>query len=138
MPKSGGENQLLSLAFTSALVKFASIRATAQHPVLLPGTVAPLVLDAPFAQLDDVYKTDTAQFLPEMARQVVLLVTREQGDQQLLDALKDRISKEYVLIRENRGPRNGKPEDKLALHGRQYVRTLYGCERDLSRIERVN
>lgn len=138
MPKSGGENQLLSLAFTAALVNFASLRARAEHPVLLPGTVAPLVLDSPFAQLDDHYKRDTAEFVPEMARQVVLLVTRAQGDQLLLDALKDRIGAEYVLIRENKGARNGKPEDRLPLHGREYVRSLYGCQRDLSRIERVN
>jgi len=46
-PKSGGENQLLSLAFIASLVKFASSRIDAEDMVLKPGTMAPFVLDAP-------------------------------------------------------------------------------------------
>ena len=45
MPKSSGENQLLGLAFTAALVEFAKIRENASDHRLLKGTVAPLVLD---------------------------------------------------------------------------------------------
>lgn len=137
LPKSGGENQLLSLAFTAALVNFARVRANAKHPLLLPGTIAPLVLDSPFGQLDDVYKTKTAEFVPEMANQVLLLVTRSQGDDSVIDALSDKIGREYVVIRENRAPRGRKTDDVFHLHNKQYTRTLYSCERNLCRIEEV-
>ena len=56
MAKSEGENQLLGLAFTAALCSYAKLRQNAKHPMLLPGTVAPLVLDAPFGKLDKNYK----------------------------------------------------------------------------------
>ena len=36
------------------------------------GREAPLVLDAPFGKLDTVYKHATAEFLPEMASQVIV------------------------------------------------------------------
>jgi hypothetical protein len=36
----------------------------ASGKILLPGTEAPLVLDAPFGKLDSVYKHATAEFLP--------------------------------------------------------------------------
>ena len=46
MAKSEGENQLLGLAFTAALAKFAKIRKNAKSKLLLPGTEVSLVLDA--------------------------------------------------------------------------------------------
>ena len=56
LPKSSGENQLLGLAFTAALVEFARVRQNADDYRLLRGTVAPLVLDSPFGQLDEDYR----------------------------------------------------------------------------------
>ncbi|RWD39608.1 MAG: hypothetical protein EOS35_33850, partial [Mesorhizobium sp.] len=38
LPKSSGENQLLGLAFTAALVEFAKVRKNAEDRSLLPGT----------------------------------------------------------------------------------------------------
>ena len=62
LPKSGGENQLISLIFTAALIDYAKIRQNAMHKFLLPGTVAPLFLDAPFGQLDDEYQPRVAKY----------------------------------------------------------------------------
>ncbi len=58
-PKSGGENQLLSLVFIASLVKFAASRANDNEFILKPGTIAPLVLDAPLGQLDTTYQEST-------------------------------------------------------------------------------
>src|SRR4051812_40482268 len=77
--KSGGENQLLSLAFIASLVRFAAERIDADDLVLKPGTMAPLVLDAPLGQLDPSYQESVAEFLPKLAHQVVLLVSGSQG-----------------------------------------------------------
>lgn len=137
VPKSGGENQLLSLAFIAALTKFSKLRQNAQGGKWVPGTVAPLILDSPFGQLDPYYKQSTATFIPEMAEQVIMLVSSSQGDGKVLEAIKDRIGAEYVLVSHNRGARGDKPEDKLDLHGQEYVRSLYGQENNQTTIEKV-
>ncbi|GLR60295.1 AAA family ATPase [Rhizobium indigoferae] len=105
LPKSSGENQLLGLAFTAALVQFAKLRKGAQDMSLLPGTIAPLVLDSPFGQLDRVYRSATAEFIPRMASQVVLLLSQSQAADEVMEKLQGRIGKQYVLVRHNKGER---------------------------------
>jgi len=137
VPRSGGENQLMSLAFTAALVNFAALRAGASGEILTPGTIAPLVLDSPFGQLDKTYRIATAEFVPQMARQVILLVSSSQGDDSVLQALEPHIGAEYLLISENRGPRGEKTEDKLILRNKEFKASLFNQERNLTRIERI-
>jgi DNA sulfur modification protein DndD len=126
MPKSSGENQLLSLAFTAALVNYAKVREDSNSADLLKGTIAPLVLDSPFGQLDLVYRVATAEFIPAMARQVVLLLSRSQGDKSVLDALYPHVGKEYVLVRHNTGVRNeGQQLETREIHGKTICLTQY-------------
>ena len=136
-PKSGGENQLLSLAFISALTNFSKKRRGASGGKWVAGTVAPLILDSPFGQLDPTYRESTATFIPKMADQVIMLVSGTQGDPTVLNAIDSRIGAEYVLISHSTGPRGNKPEDRIELRGKEYVRSLYEAERDHTTIERV-
>jgi DNA repair exonuclease SbcCD ATPase subunit len=136
-PKSGGENQLLSLVFIASLVKFAALRINDEKLILKPGTVAPLVLDAPFGQLDTSYQRDVAANIPRLAEQVVLLVTSSQGNERVLEALEPHIGAEYVLISENRGPRGSKNETRLPIHGKDYICSLFNQPRTMTRIERI-
>jgi len=139
VPRSSGENQLLSLAFIAALIKFCRSRSKGKEdPLLIPGVVAPLVLDSPFGQLDSTYRVDTSRFIATMAEQVALFVSSSQGSQDVLDSLESRIGKEYVLISENRGPRNGKHTEQLHLKGHTYETSLFGCEKEMTRIVEVN
>lgn len=136
-PKSGGENQLLSLVFIASLVKFASSRVDDDVEILKPGTVAPLVLDAPFGQLDPDYQEDTARILPKLAEQVVLLVTSSQGNERVLAALKPFVGAEYVLISENQGTKGDKRETSVVLHGKRHITSIFNQPRTMTRIERV-
>ena len=103
-PKSGGENQLISLAFIAALVDFARRRSEqSNNRLFIPATVAPLILDSPFGQLDDSYRGATAKFVSEMAPQVVLLVSSSQGKAEVIASLEGNVGKEYVLIAESLG-----------------------------------
>jgi hypothetical protein len=139
VPRSSGENQLLSLAFIAALIKFCRSRSvTKDDPLLIPGVVAPLVLDSPFGQLDSAYKVDTSRFIANMAEQIALFVSSSQGSPDVLDSLSERVGKEYVLISENRGPRNNKPLEKLHLKGHTFETSLFGCEKDMTRIVEVS
>lgn len=127
LAKSGGENQLLGLAFTAALVELAKIRKGAQDFTLLPGTIAPLVLDSPFGQLDDAYRKSTAEFLPRMAQQVVLMLSSSQANSAIIETLGPHIGKQYVLVRHNKDRQNQKhkPNETRVIDNRQFVITVF-------------
>ncbi len=132
--RSGGENQLLSLAFIAALIKFGADRMGDASQLLKPGTSAPLVLDSPFGQLDPTYQKATASFLPSMARQVILLVSKTQGNADVMTILKSKIGKQFVLVSENKGPQGDKPADVITLNGQEIQCSLYNCEKTLTRV----
>ncbi len=137
LPKSGGENQLLGLAFTAALVEFAKARQNADNFRLLKGTVAPLVLDSPFGQLDESYRQTTARYVPTMASQVVLMISGSQGASGVIDALNDRVGGEYVLIRHNRDPRGNKQAEIRQFHGRDIELAVFDSGFDGTTIQEV-
>lgn len=135
--KSSGENQLLSLAFIASLIKFGADRKDDRSNLLKPGTTAPLMLDSPFGQLDPSYRKATAGFLPKLAEQVILLVSKTQGDDDVIEALDDTIGSEYVLISENKESQGEKPSDVITLHGQEITCSLYNCERTMTKIRKV-
>ena len=135
--RSSGENQLLSLAFIAALLKFSADRMKSDSELLKPGTSAPLVLDSPFGQLDPTYQKATAKFLPLMARQVILLLSKTQGNDEVMEILSNKIGQEYVLVSENIAQQEGKPADNIVIKGKKTPSSLYGCEKTLTRIVRV-
>jgi DNA sulfur modification protein DndD len=138
LPKSSGENQLLGLAFTAALVEFARIRQNAEDYRLLRGTVAPLVLDSPFGQLDEEYRKTTAQYVPQMAGQVILLVTKTQGSDGVIEALEGRIGEEYVLVRHNKDARDDRSLEIRQFNGKDVETAKFDAEFDGSSFVRVS
>lgn len=135
--KSTGENQLLGLAFTGAIANYAKERQGDSNDILLPGTVAPLVVDSPFGHLDPVYRRGVAEFLPELASQVILLVSTSQASDVVMETLGERVGSEYVLARHNRADGNGKPVETIAVRGRTFDMTVYSSEFDGTRIVEV-
>jgi len=138
-PKSSGENQLMSLAFIAALVQFAEKRSEEEKTggLFIPATVAPLILDSPFGQLDESYRSDTASFVPEMAPQVILLVSSSQGKDEVMKALEGNLGAEYVLIAHNREAQGEKKEDNLEIGGQIITTTLFNQERGMTEIRKV-
>lgn len=137
LPKSSGENQLLGLAFTAALVEFARLRQNAQDHRLLRGTIAPLVLDSPFGQLDESYRRTTGEHVPQMASQVILLVSGSQAQGGAVDALRGRVGREYVLVRTNKSSGSGRPGEVRQLHGKDYEIALFDQPADGTLIRKV-
>lgn len=137
LPKSSGENQLLGLAFTAALVEFARLRQNAEDHRLLRGTVAPLVLDSPFGQLDDSYRETTGEHVPRMASQVILMVSGSQANGGAVKALRERVGKEYVLIRTNKASGEGKRGEVRQFNGKDYQVALFDQEADGTIIEEI-
>ncbi|MFQ3621951.1 MAG: AAA family ATPase [Acetobacteraceae bacterium] len=137
MAKSTGENQLLGLAFTGAIAKYAKEREKATDDILLPGTVAPLVVDSPFGHLDPLYRRGVAEFLPNLATQVILLVSTSQASDAVVTTLADKIGQEYVLTRHSQHDGAGKQPETVEIRGVIYDLTTYGSEIEGTRITEV-
>jgi DNA sulfur modification protein DndD len=136
--KSTGENQLLGLAFTGAIAKYAKERQQLVDDILLPGTVAPLVVDSPFGHLDPLYRRGVAEFLPNLASQVILLVSTSQASDTVMDTLAGKIGDEYVLTRHNQSDGSGKQREAIDIRGRTYDLTTYDSDIEGTRIVEVN
>lgn len=135
--KSTGENQLLGLAFTGAIAKYAKERENDNDDILLPGTVAPLVVDSPFGHLDPLYRGSVAEFLPKLASQVILLVSTSQASDAVMSSLGEKIGSEYVLTRHNRSEQKNKLSETLEIRGKSYDLTKYNSEIEGTRIVEV-
>lgn len=135
--KSSGENLLLNLAFVASLIDMAKMRENAQGDFLVPGTVAPFVIDAPFGELDETYKGATTAFLPGTARQMVLLLSSSHWKGTVDDAIKSSVGYEYLLVSERRAEQGEKPDDIIEIGGQQIAQSIYGAERDITSLRKI-
>ncbi|GEM_PF-902161 len=135
--KSTGENQLLGLAFTGAIAKYAKERQDDVDDILLPGTVAPLVVDSPFGHLDPLYRRGVAEFLPNLASQVILLLSTSQASDAVMTTLAEKIGQEYLLTRHNQEDGAGKQAESIEIRGSTYDLTTYNSEIEGTRITEV-
>jgi DNA sulfur modification protein DndD len=81
---SAGERQVLSLSFITAMA-------------LVSGEESPLVMDTPFGRLSSQHRNSVTEHLPELASQLILLVTDEELRDQARSNLEPRIGAEYRL-----------------------------------------
>ena len=96
---STGQRQVTSLVFIASLLSLA--RRRSEIPTILKGLSGseyPLVTDSPFGQLS-IFRYGVAKWVPDLAPQVVLLVSPKQFDGDVADALREtgRIGKRYYL-----------------------------------------
>jgi len=96
---STGQRQVTSLVFIASLLSLA--RRRSEIPTILKGLSGseyPLVTDSPFGQLS-IFRWGIAKWVPDLAPQVVLLVSPKQFDGDVADALRatGRIGKQYYL-----------------------------------------
>jgi len=81
---SAGERQVLSLSFITAMSRISEEEA-------------PLVMDTPFGRLSSQPRNNVTKFIPDLADQLVLLVTDEELRDQARANLESRVGYEYVL-----------------------------------------
>lgn len=96
---STGQRQVTSLVFIASLLSLA--RRRSEIPTILKGLSGneyPLVTDSPFGQLS-IFRSGVAKWVPNLAPQVVLLVSPKQFDGDVAEALQEtgRIGKRYYL-----------------------------------------
>ena len=137
LPQSAGEDQLVGIIFTASLINFSKLRANASGDTLVPGTVAPLFLDAPFGQLDDNYQERISEILPELSDQLCLMLSGSQARKEVMDKLEPFGGRQYLIVRHNKADAQNDKEEAISLKGKKYLQTLWGQEKNGSFFELV-
>jgi DNA sulfur modification protein DndD len=121
VPKSTGENQILSLSFVAAVSKLArEIRKERRAEGQLPADAGtyPIVMDAAFGSLDQNYQREVSRALAQMAPQLVVLVSKSQGLDQVVRELSPYVSHLGVIVTYTTA--EGDLSDDIGLEGMAY------------------
>jgi DNA sulfur modification protein DndD len=97
---STGEKQVLALSFVGSLIEKARqnlAESGGSEMDVEQGGQYPLVMDSPFGSLEDDYRAKTAHWIPKLANQVVILVSKTQWRDEVEHEIRPRIGKEYIL-----------------------------------------
>lgn len=115
---STGENQILSLSFIGGIID--RVREWSQRNTLigLDSSTFPIVMDSPFGSLDEMYRRQVAKAIPQLANQLVILVTKTQWRQEVETEISNLVGKEYVLVYHS--PKPDCQKDWLKLYGTNY------------------
>ena len=94
---STGENQILSLSFIGGIID--RVRQWSQRHTLMgyDSSTFPVVMDSPFGSLDRIYRRQVAKAIPQLANQLIILVTKTQWQGEVETETTPLIGKEYVL-----------------------------------------
>ena len=127
---STGERTVTSLVFIASLVALAKQRS--EIPTILrdlAGSAYPVVIDSPFGSLS-IFRQGVARYIPELAPQVLLLVSPEQYNGQVETALNEsgRVGKRYYLTYHGPAmPQRANPE--LVING-QVIQQYFPCKHE--------
>ncbi len=115
---STGENQILSLSFVGAIID--RVREWSQRNTLMgpDSSTFPIVMDSPFGSLDRIYRKQVAKVIPQLANQLVILVTKTQWRQEVEAEMANLVDRQYVLIYHS--PKPDCQKDWLKLYGTNY------------------
>ncbi|MGL5051481.1 MAG: hypothetical protein ACRC5W_04160 [Cetobacterium sp.] len=101
---SKGEAKNKALSFIGGLVYYAKELNKEKNKTDLDsdGGVYPLVLDAPYGDLDNEYRLDFTKMLPILSEQIIVMVSSGQWNSSIQEVIKDKIGKVYILENERR------------------------------------
>ena len=135
--ESTGEELFLNLSFASALSKIAAIRSKIENGILVPGAVGPLVVDAPFGDLDPTNARIIYEVLRESTDQLVLLLSKSHWEP-LDDVMRPSLGNEYLLIRQHAQSADDEQETKsIDIEGKTYGLVSHDFDYPTTMVERV-
>jgi len=125
---STGQRTVTSLVFIASLVALAKKRS--EIPTILrglSGSEYPVAIDSPFGALS-IFRRGVARYIPELAPQVLLLVSPEQYNGQVENSLNEsgRVGKRYYL--EYHGPTIPDRVNPELVVNEQTIKQYYPCE----------
>jgi DNA sulfur modification protein DndD len=94
---STGENQILSLSFIGGIID--RVRTWSEQKLLIgpESNTFPIVMDSPFGSLDRISRRQIAKILPQLANQLVVLVTKTQWRDEVEIEMQPKIGRQYLL-----------------------------------------
>lgn len=96
---STGQQQVTSLAFIASLVKIAKKNMENKASNFLRGGEFPIVMDAPFNNVDSIYGPRIAEFLPQSTPQVILMTNPQQWHGLIEEVLRPFVGSEYIIVK---------------------------------------
>ncbi|MFC8181395.1 AAA family ATPase [Rhodococcus sp. NPDC057297] len=139
VPKSTGENQILSVSFVAAVSKLAReipSEGRAEGDASDGAGSYPIVMDAAFGSLDRNYQKEVARALARMAPQLVVLVSKSQGLGDVIKELRSHVSNLGVVVMNSSSLRN--VSEELEIDGKNYNYILSGAESNYSLFEEID
>lgn len=125
---SQGQRQITSLVFIASLVELAQRRQ--EIPTILKGLEGghyPMVMDSPFGQLGDEFRSGVAKWIPNLAPQVVIFVSSSQYRGAVETELGEsrRIGRRYLLC--YHGPSKKKEAaSRISISGKSHTQYKEG------------
>ena len=115
---STGENQILSLSFIGAIID--RVREWSENKLLMvsDNSTFPIVMDSPFGTLDEMYRRQIAKTIPNLANQLVVLVTKTQWRGEVAEEMANYIGREYILTYNS--PKLDCEEDSIQINSDRY------------------
>lgn len=131
---STGERISLIFAFIASIVGMASQKTKiGSVDWIVKPVVAPLVLDAPFSALDDLYRSKTAINISKSVDQCIFMFDAGKWRDELAKPIESRVGKFYVFVKRARGPEKievGRTVFQAYEGGESYYLNEYEHERD--------
>lgn len=116
---STGENQILSLSFIASIIDKVREWSEKRKMMMIPdSSTFPIVMDSPFGSLDESSRRHIAKTIPQLANQLIVLVTKTQWRGEVEAEITDRIGREYVLTYYSSKP--DCEQDYIQLAGERY------------------
>lgn len=134
VPKSTGENQILSLSFVAAVSQLAREVAQGRDEGSDSGEY-PIVMDAAFGSLDENYKRDVAYALARLAPQMIVMVSKGQGQGEVFDQLRPHCNHLGVIV--GHMTSTGTNSETIELGGYEYPYIDTGAEKDWAELTEV-
>ena len=115
---STGENQILSLSFIGSIID--RVREWSKSGLVMgpDSSTFPMVMDSPFGSLDEIYRRQVARLIPQLANQLVVMVSKTQWRVEVADEMTPRVGKEYVFVFNSNKPDT--QTDDIVLYGKSY------------------
>ena len=95
---STGERQITSLSFIGALVSYAKEKTQSDLITDFSGGDFPIVMDSAFGNLDPTHKANVAKGLPQLASQVIVIISDEQWKGTVEENIAERVYNVYNML----------------------------------------
>jgi DNA sulfur modification protein DndD len=140
---TGAKKLKKNLFFITSLIKHSKMRSNASGTIQIPGTIAPLVVDAPFSDLDEFNIQIAARVLLESSDQLIVMISSSSFNGGFLNVLnedkkfKNRLGKAYILKKRFKGSKSGKSALEVNAFGKKIETAIYESKNETSEIEEI-